>query len=363
MAKSEELLNSQIVVAAFNDESTADQAMQALKAASKEQDFVRRDENNKIHIKETGDIGGGKGAVLGGIAGGIVGLIAGPLAIVTSAIGGALVGGLVAKFWDTGIKNETLQSLGNALQPGTSAIVAVLGNQKVSQLRAMMEQVGGNVMVANMTADIANAVASGQDVAMSVGATNDSISATRVVADESSVEYRGMVARRASSPGPRSSPVPATSSLKSPPLRPKKPAKRPTRPVKPPARLSATPPQLARLSATPPHRPAKRSATPQTPPARPSTKPEQARNRDTGGQLWPSVSRHPTSNVQFPTSNLYYDQTSCHRSRLGWRRCPRTGTHWCAQSARPGQHSDQRPGRDQHGRHRWRTLRRGYAPG
>lgn len=201
MAKPEELLNSQIVVAAFNDESTADQAMQALKAASKEQDFqiqdiavVRRDENNKIHIKETGDIGGGKGAVLGGIAGGIVGLIAGPLAIVTSAIGGALVGGLVAKFWDTGIKNETLQSLGNALQPGTSAIVAVLGNQKVSQLRAMMEQVGGNVMVANMTADIANAVASGQDVAMSVGATNDTLSATRVVADATSVEYRGMVA-------------------------------------------------------------------------------------------------------------------------------------------------------------------------
>lgn len=201
MSKSDELLNSQIVVAAFNDEDTADQAMQALKAASKEQDFqiqdiavVRRDENNKIHIKETGDIGGGKGAMLGGIAGAVVGLIAGPLAIVTSALGGALVGGLVAKFWDTGIKNETLQSLGNALQPGTSAIVAILGNQKVSALRSMLQQAGGNVMVANMTADIANAVAGGQDVAMSVGLTNDSVSATRVAADAQSVEYTGMVA-------------------------------------------------------------------------------------------------------------------------------------------------------------------------
>lgn len=201
MSNSDELLNSQIVVAAFNDETTADQAMQALKAASKEQDFqiqdiaiVRRDENNKVHIKETGDVGGGKGAALGGLVGGLVGLIAGPLAIVTSAIGGALVGGLVAKFWDSGIKNETLQSLGNALQPGTSAIVAVLGNQKVSALRSMLQQAGGNVMVANMTADIANAVAGGQDVAMSVGLTNDSVSTTRVAADAQSVEYTGMVA-------------------------------------------------------------------------------------------------------------------------------------------------------------------------
>lgn len=201
MSKSDELLNSQIVVAAFNDEDTADQAMQALKAASKEQDFqiqdiavVRRDENNKIHIKETGDIGGGKGAALGSLVGGVLGLVAGPLSIVTSAIGGALVGGLVAKFWDSGIKNETLQSLGNALQPGTSAIVAVLGNQKVSSLRAMLQQAGGNVMVANMTADIANAVAGGQDVAMSVGLTNDSVSTTRIAADAQSVEYTGMVA-------------------------------------------------------------------------------------------------------------------------------------------------------------------------
>ncbi len=201
MAEAEQLINSQIVVAAFNDENTADQAMESLKAAAKEQDFqiqdvavVRRDENNKVHIKESGDMGGGKGAVIGGIIGGVVGLIAGPLAIVTSALGGALVGGLAAKLHDSGIKNETLQSLGNALQPGTSAVVAVLGNQKVSQLRAMMEQAGAHVMVANMTADIANAVASGQDVAMSVGVTNDSVSAMRVAADEQSVEYKGMVA-------------------------------------------------------------------------------------------------------------------------------------------------------------------------
>lgn len=201
MAEAEQLINSQIVVAAFNDENTADQAMESLKAAAKEQDFqiqdvavVRRDENNKVHIKESGDMGGGKGAVIGGIIGGVVGLIAGPLAIATSALGGALVGGLAAKLHDSGIKNETLQSLGNALQPGTSAVVAVLGNQKVSQLRAMMEQAGAHVMVANMTADIANAVASGQDVAMSVGVTNDSVSAMRVAADEQSVEYKGMVA-------------------------------------------------------------------------------------------------------------------------------------------------------------------------
>ncbi|MCJ7658914.1 MAG: hypothetical protein MUO67_07170, partial [Anaerolineales bacterium] len=70
----------QVIVAAFKEEETADEALKALKEAKKErligiQDaaVIRRDEDNKLHIKETADMGGGKGTAVGGILGGVIG--------------------------------------------------------------------------------------------------------------------------------------------------------------------------------------------------------------------------------------------------------------------------------------------------
>ena len=58
--------------------------------------MLRRDEKNKLHIKEVHDMGGGKGAVLGGALGAAVGLLAGPVGLAVGA--GALIGGVAAKF-------------------------------------------------------------------------------------------------------------------------------------------------------------------------------------------------------------------------------------------------------------------------
>ncbi len=75
----------QLIVAAFQEEAAADQALKELKSAQKQklidiQDaaVIRRDEKNKLHIKETADPGGGKGAAAGGAIGAVIGLIAGP---------------------------------------------------------------------------------------------------------------------------------------------------------------------------------------------------------------------------------------------------------------------------------------------
>ena len=61
----------QIIVAAFQDENEADQALKTLKEAKKEKlisidnaAVIRKDEEGKLHIKETADMGGGKGASL-----------------------------------------------------------------------------------------------------------------------------------------------------------------------------------------------------------------------------------------------------------------------------------------------------------
>jgi hypothetical protein len=97
----------QVVIAAFKDENTANEALKALKQARNQglirivdAAVLRKDEKGKLHIKETADMGGGKGAVIGGVAGGVIGLLAGPVG--WAALGGAVLGGLAAKMKDGG---------------------------------------------------------------------------------------------------------------------------------------------------------------------------------------------------------------------------------------------------------------------
>src|SRR5438132_1153264 len=75
----------QVIVAAFDDEHGAEKALQELKEARKEkligiQDaaILWRDAGGKLHIKETADMRGGKGAVIGGVVGAVAGVLAGP---------------------------------------------------------------------------------------------------------------------------------------------------------------------------------------------------------------------------------------------------------------------------------------------
>lgn len=106
----------QLIVAAFNDEGAAKQAWKTLKTAKwtgiigvDNMARIRRDEKNKIHIKEQGDPGGGKGAAVGALIGGAIGMIATPLgAVVVGGATGAVVGGITAKFFDSGIPDERL---------------------------------------------------------------------------------------------------------------------------------------------------------------------------------------------------------------------------------------------------------------
>ena len=129
----------QVVIAAFKDENTASEALKALKQARNQglikivdAAVLRKDEKGKLHIKETADMGGGKGAVIGGVAGGVIGLLAGPVG--WAALGGAVIGGLAAKLKDGGFKDERLKKLGEGLGPGNSAIVAVVEHTWVREV-------------------------------------------------------------------------------------------------------------------------------------------------------------------------------------------------------------------------------------
>jgi uncharacterized membrane protein len=184
----------QVIVAAFQDEEAAKGALKALKQARKEglikienAAVLRKDEKGKLHIKETHDMGGGKGAALGGVGGAAIGLVAGA-ALAAPVVVGALVGGLVAKLRDSGFSNQRLEAMGEGLKPGTSAIVAVVEHTWVAKVEQALAEAQAEVMTANIQADIASQLEAGHEVAYSVIASQEGISAGRIAGGEDEIE-------------------------------------------------------------------------------------------------------------------------------------------------------------------------------
>jgi uncharacterized membrane protein len=189
----------QVVIAAFKEEEAADEVLKALKAAKKEHligiqnaAVLRRDQKNKLHVKELKDWGGGKGAAFGGALGAVVGVLAGPGALAVGAAG-ALIGGLAAKLRDSGFSSERLAAVGDALQPGTSAIVAVVEHTWVAELEKEMEEANAEVMTAAIAADVAQQLDAGREVAYTALSSADAFAAGRVAVGEDSAELGSIV--------------------------------------------------------------------------------------------------------------------------------------------------------------------------
>ena len=188
----------QVLVAAFQEEEAADEALKELKQAKwagvigiQDAAVLRMDEKGKLHVKETGDWGGGKGAVAGAVIGGFIGLLAGPIGWL--GLTGAVIGGLAAKLRDSGFSDERLKQLGESLQPGTSAIVAVIEHRWVAELERQMQEAGADVMTEEIGADIAAQLEAGREVAYTALATQEGVAAGRVAAGEDATDVSGLV--------------------------------------------------------------------------------------------------------------------------------------------------------------------------
>ncbi len=183
----------QVIVAAFQDENKANEALKALRDAKDrglikivDAAVLRKDATGKLSIKETADMGGGKGAVIGGIAGGVIGLLAGPVG--WAVLGGAAIGGLAAKLHDGGFKDERLKKLGEGLGPGNSAIVAVVEHTWVREVEKQMADAGAQVVTEQISADIAKQLQAGGEVAYTAVATGDALATSRVATSATKVE-------------------------------------------------------------------------------------------------------------------------------------------------------------------------------
>ncbi|MDL1895621.1 DUF1269 domain-containing protein [Anaerolineae bacterium CFX7] len=184
----------ELIVAAFQTEDGADNALKQLQAAKKEHliaiqnaAVIRRDKNDKLHISETADWGGGKGAAVGAIVGGVIGIIFPPSLLAAGAVG-AGIGALAAKLRDSGFKDDHLKEIGAALKPGTSAIVAVVEHTWVATLERDLAEQGAKTMREAITADIATQLAQGRDVAYTATSTGDAVSMSRAAVGKDSAE-------------------------------------------------------------------------------------------------------------------------------------------------------------------------------
>ena len=101
--------------------------------------MVTKESDGKVHIKETREVSGLKGATRGAIITGIFGVIYPPSLLVTATAGG-IAGGLWGRLRDTGIKTGQLKDFADTLQPGKAGVVALSEAQHVSEIEATMAE-------------------------------------------------------------------------------------------------------------------------------------------------------------------------------------------------------------------------------
>jgi len=147
----------QAVVAAFPTEDGASQALKDLRKIDKDLIGVKeaavlvRNTEGKLDIKESHHVG--KGAVIGGLAGAVVGIVTGPIGWVT--VGGAAVGALAARLRDSGFPDARLKEMGEALTPGTSALIAIIEHRWVTQVEEQLRAQGVKYTIEAVKADVA----------------------------------------------------------------------------------------------------------------------------------------------------------------------------------------------------------------
>ena len=185
------------LVMAFTDEMSGDDALKAMKDAKKQGQFyfedaavIKQDSAGKVDYHETGDMSTGKGAGVGALVGGIIGILGGPAGVALGAGAGAAIGAAAAH-GDAGFRDESLETIGVALQPGTSAVAAITSHDflKAVQKQVAIEDI--RAAVSNLSNELSAQLANNKSVAIGLLLAEDGLAIKEIAVDAESVSGCG----------------------------------------------------------------------------------------------------------------------------------------------------------------------------
>jgi uncharacterized membrane protein len=156
---------SELVVIGFDNPHDADRVLTDLNRLQKEylvdlEDAVvaTRDADGKLRLKQSIDLVG-TGAATGGLWGAMWGSLVGLLflnpviGMVAGAALGAGAGALSGKLADYGIDDDFIRSVGEAVQPGTSALFVLVRKVQPEKVLAALGNVRGRVIRSSLSPD------------------------------------------------------------------------------------------------------------------------------------------------------------------------------------------------------------------
>lgn len=188
-----------MLVAAFMGEQAADQAIDAMKDAKRRGEFyfedaavIRKDAKGKVHAHEIGDVSTGRGAAYGAIIGGVLGLLGGPAGVALGAGAGAAIGGVLAH-GDAGFRDESIDTVGGALVPGSSAVAVITSDAFLKAVQQAVPAAELDQAVANLAARVSERLNAGMDLAIGLILTPDGLGIKEVAVGEDQAEVTGAV--------------------------------------------------------------------------------------------------------------------------------------------------------------------------
>ncbi len=156
---------SDLVVISFNDEHMADEVLLTLGRLQadhlidlEDAAVVVRKQDGKMKIKQTQNLTVA-GAVGGGFWGAFFGILfGGPLGFLVVGGTTAAVGALMGKLRDIGVDDDFIKEVGDALEPGSSAIFTLVISSTPDRVLESLQQYQGKVVRTSLSRDSEDAL-------------------------------------------------------------------------------------------------------------------------------------------------------------------------------------------------------------
>ncbi len=128
----------------------AEQEALELKAAA----VIAKTQENKIEVRNLGDVQSKEGRLFGAVSGAVIGLLGGPLGALVGAAAGAVTGGIAADKIDLGVPNDLVKEVRDSLRPGSSALILYAKLEWVEWVVDSLLMLGATVRHETLEADV-----------------------------------------------------------------------------------------------------------------------------------------------------------------------------------------------------------------